>query len=44
MTSFNIVLPSAVRVPELFYTDRRSEGESDAIVAEELCKLEKERT
>ena len=44
MISFNIILPSTVRFPELFYTGRRSGGESDANVGEELCKLEKERT
>jgi hypothetical protein len=36
MISFNIILPSAVRFPELFCTGGRSGGESDANVGEEL--------
>jgi hypothetical protein len=44
MISFNIILASAVRFPELFYTGRRSGGESDGNVGEDLYKLEKERT
>lgn len=43
MISFNIILPSAARFSELFYTGGRSGGESDVNVGEELCKLEEKR-
>ena len=44
MISFNIILSSAARFSELFYTGGRSGGGSDVNVGEELCKLEEERT